>query len=401
VTAARRIALVAACPFPSPQGSQVFVGQMAESLAAAGHDVHLLTYGQGAMQTGRGYFHHRIARLPGDDAGRSGPNLAKPALDAMLAARLVRLIREHGIEIVHAHNYEAAAASLVARARTSVPVVYHSHNLMGDELETYFASPFAQRLARLGGRLLDRFVPANADRTIALCDWSAGRLRELGVRPEALTVIPPAVRDEGVFAGDPREARRELGIGDDEIVVGYSGNLDAYQNLPLLFEAMRRLRGSGRTRLLIVTHAPADARSQLEAATARGGSPQSMIVEATGHADARRMEAAADILALPRRLGSGYPVKLLNYMSAARAVVSAGCGSKVLRDDVDGVVVRDDDPDAFAAAIAALRDDAARRDRLGKEARERFLRQLTWEAVLPRIEAVYDGLREPVVHARP
>jgi glycosyltransferase involved in cell wall biosynthesis len=371
VTAARRIALVAACPFPSPQGSQVFVGQMAESLAAAGHDVHLLTYGQGAMQTGRGYFHHRIARLPGDDAGRSGPNLAKPALDAMLAARLVRLIRDH------------------------------SHNLMGDELETYFASPFAQRLARLGGRLLDRFVPANADRTIALCDWSAGRLRELGVRPEALTVIPPAVRDEGVFAGDPREARRELGIGDDEIVVGYSGNLDAYQNLPLLFEAMRRLRGSGRTRLLIVTHAPADARSQLEAATARGGSPQSMIVEATGHADARRMEAAADILALPRRLGSGYPVKLLNYMSAARAVVSAGCGSKVLRDDVDGVVVRDDDPDAFAAAIAALRDDAARRDRLGKEARERFLRQLTWEAVLPRIEAVYDGLREPVVHARP
>jgi len=124
---------------------------MAERLAAAGHDVHLLTYGQGTLQSGRGYRHHRVARVPSDDSRRSGPNAAKPLLDAMLTARLVSLVREHAIEIVHAHNYEAAIAALAARAVAGAPVVYHSHNLMGDELETYFEAAPARRLAAIAG----------------------------------------------------------------------------------------------------------------------------------------------------------------------------------------------------------------------------------------------------------
>jgi 1,2-diacylglycerol 3-alpha-glucosyltransferase len=429
----RRIALVAACPFPSLQGSQVFVGQMAERLAAAGHDVHLLTYGQGAEQVGRGYRHHRIARLPGDDSRRSGPNAAKPVLDAMLAARLVSLVRRERIDLVHAHNYEAAAAALVAKIATRVPVVYHSHNLMGDELATYYSRPLARRAAMLAGALLDREIPRRADAVVALCAWSAARLLEAGCPAARLHVIPPAVADDGAVP-DGAAARRALGIADGDYVVGYVGNLDAYQNLPLLLEAFGRLRrscpggdgrqaaesaageagrdagggetlvgqgGAGgapraRARLLIATHSrSADFR---RFAAAYGFGDALLVVDATGYAEARLAITASDVLALPRRLGSGYPVKLLNFMSAGRAVVSAGCGSKVLRDGVDGLVVGDDDPDAFAAALDRCRADPALRAQLGKQARQSFLAGMTWEAVLPQIEGVYAGLREQGVH---
>lgn len=399
----RRIALVAACPFPSPQGSQVFVGQMAERLAAAGHDVHLLTYGQGAEQVGRGYRHHRIARLPGDDSRRSGPNLIKPLLDAMLARKLVSLVREQGIGILHAHNYEAAVAALAAGAWCRVPVVYHSHNLMGDELETYFESSPARRAAALAGGLLDRSVPRRADSVIALCRWSADRLVAAGCAAEAVHVIPPAVDDDGPLAVHAAD-RAFLGLGAGDFVVGYVGNLDAYQNLGLLFEAMARSVASGkargpgeeagpRPRLLVASHAiPADFPGpQVQAAL--GDSLR--MVEVHGPAEARRALSACDAVALPRRLGSGYPVKLLNSMSAAKAVVSAGCGSKVLRDGLDALVVPDDDAPALADALEVLRRDPARRGRLGEEARRTFLRELTWERVLPRIEEVYAGLREP------
>jgi len=394
--ARRRIALVAACPFPSPQGSQVFVGQMAERLGRAGHDVHLLTYGQGTEQCGRGYRHHRIARLPGDDSRRSGPNLVKPILDAMLARRLVWLVREHGIEIVHAHNYEAAAAALVARASTSVPVVYHSHNLMGDELETYFEWAPVRSLASLAGGLLDRGIPPRADWTIALCEWSAERLRRAGCAAASLSVIPPAVEDEGptTVRGEDRAA---LGLDAGDFVVGYCGNLDAYQNVPVLLAAVARLaaRPAGATaiRLLIATHSvPPGFR---ESAAAAGLGANLRLVEASGHAEARRALAASDIVALPRRLGSGYPVKLLNYMSAAKAVITAGCGSKVLRDGVDGIVVADDDVGALAGAIDRCRRDPGWCGVLGEQARRRYLEKLTWEVVLPQIEEVYAGLREP------
>ncbi len=393
----RRIALVAACPFPSPQGSQVFVGQMAEQLAAAGHTVHLLTYGQGVEQVGRGYRHHRIARLPGDDSGRSGPNAAKPLLDAMLARRLVRLVREERVEVVHAHNYEAAIAALVARAVTGAPVVYHSHNLMGDELETYFGSKPARLVASLAGRMLDRGVPARADRVVALCDWSAARLREAGCRAESLFVIPPAVEDDGplpVRAGD----RLALGLDPEEFVVGYCGNVDAYQNLPLLLDAVGQAvrETGGGIRLLVASHAVPEAFRRLVAGAGLGDAVR--VLEVGGHVEARRALAVSDVAALPRRLGSGYPVKLLNSMSAAKAVVSAGCGSKVLRDGVDGLVVGDDDPAALARAIVRCRRDPAVRGRLGEEARRTFLGRMTWSVVLPQIERVYEGLREPGVH---
>ncbi|MFN2427149.1 MAG: glycosyltransferase family 4 protein, partial [Candidatus Binatia bacterium] len=393
----RRIALVAACPFPSPQGSQVFVGQMAARLGAAGHVVHLLTYGQGVEQSGRGYRHHRIARIPGDDSSRSGPNLLKPVLDAMLARRLVEIVRAHDIEIVHAHNYEAAAAALVARARTGVPVVYHSHNLMGDELETYFESRPARLLASVAGRFLDRGIPPCADRTIALCEWSASRLRNAGCSDASLHVIPPAVEDNGPLAVRP-EDRVALGLDADDFVVGYCGNLDGYQNVPLLLEAMSRLvlggaAGQRPLRLLIASHSVPAGFDLL--AHKAGLGPNLRILRVSGHADARRALAGSDIVALPRRLGSGYPVKLLNYMSAAKAIVSAGCGSKVLRDGVDGIVVTDDDPQALADAIDRCRRDTAGCGILGEQARRRYLETLTWEVVLPQIEAVYAGLREP------
>lgn len=360
--------------------------------------MHLLTYGQGSAVDGRGYAHHRVRRLPGDDSRRSGPNLAKPLLDAMLAVELARIVRRHRIDVIHAHNYEAAIAALLARAVTGAPVVYHSHNLMGDELETYFHRALVRRCAAGAGRFLDRTIPPRADRTIALCDWSAARLRESGSPAGSLRVIPPAVEDTGAL--DARaEDRAALGLDPNEFVVGYCGNLDRYQNLPLLMEAMMMVAAeapAGRrspVRLLVATHSDPAPMAGSALAARLGDRLRIQVVH--GHDEARRAVAASDILALPRRLGSGYPVKLLNYMSAAKAIVSAGCGSKILRNGVDALVVADDDPAAMAHAIGRCRLEPAIGRALGDAARRTFLERLTWERVLPQIEAVYEGLREP------
>ena len=72
----RRIALVAACPFPTSQGSQVFIHQLARALAHAGHEVDLVTYGFGETA---GVPSHRL---------RAGPSFEKPLWDALLALRL-------------------------------------------------------------------------------------------------------------------------------------------------------------------------------------------------------------------------------------------------------------------------------------------------------------------------
>ena len=75
------------------------------------------------------------------------------------------------------------------------------------------------------------------DRTIALCKWSGEQLRAAGCSPSALSVIPPAVEDTGPLSGTDEE-RAALGVGADDFVVTYCGNLDAYQNLPVLLRAI-------------------------------------------------------------------------------------------------------------------------------------------------------------------
>lgn len=386
-----RVAMVAACPFPSAQGSQVLIAGICRGLARRGHQVQLLTYGQGEgrVDPAAGFLVRRIRRLPGDDASRSGPTAMKPALDLLLAVELRRMLRGGGFDLVHAHNYEAAAVAVATRPFHGLPVLYHCHGAMREELPTYFASGVARHVARVGGSLFDRFVPRGADVTLALCAAAHSALLSAGVPADKVVAVPASIDDPG--APPSREgARRALAIEDDCFVVGYSGNLDGYQNLHALAAAVRKLASDekrGRVLWLVATHRREERFSRMLEET--GVSLQTRVVEARDFGEVRTALAASDVLVAPRATPTGFPIKLLNYMAAARALV-VGPGSRgLVEDGREGLVAADDGSEALAACLGALQADPARRAALGACARQRFLECYTSEAVLPAIEQAY------------
>src|SRR5438874_1030092 len=89
-----RVALLLAGPATAPRGSQVLVRQLALGLAERGHVVRLVTYG-------------------GRRAGPPGPRVGRLLSDLWLTGRLWRLVAREPIDVVHAHNYEAAIAGPV------------------------------------------------------------------------------------------------------------------------------------------------------------------------------------------------------------------------------------------------------------------------------------------------
>jgi glycosyltransferase involved in cell wall biosynthesis len=377
--------MAAACPFPSPQGSQVFVREMCERLGERGHDVHLLTYGQGEPFRDERFTHYRTRRLPGDDAMRSGPTPLKPVLDAMMAFSLDRLLASARFDVVHCHNYEAAAVGLAVRIKQRVPVVYHSHNLMGDELPTYFERRAAKTAAGRLGRFMDAQIPRRADHTVALCDHSAGVLRELGVDRERISVVPPAVGDCAPPLGSFAKAKRLPG----RFVIGYCGNLDRYQNLDALARgcAILAARPGRDVELRLITHGPEDR----EISRLRDSAVPADLraVPCRDYAGAAAEMAECDVLTLPRRSGSGFPIKLLNYMSLGRPIVSNACGAKALSDGHSGILVPDDDAEALAQAFERVASDPAAAARMGVAARAEFERKFTWDRIVEGIEDVY------------
>jgi len=101
---------------------------------------------------------------------------------------------------------------------------------------------------------------------------------------------------------------------------------------------------------------------------------------------------AAAVVALPLRLGGGMRVKLLEALAAGKAVVASSVAAAGLAV-VDGeqLVLADTDEE-FAQAIARLVRDTEARTRLGHNAREWAMRNLTWDARVREYEELYRSL---------
>jgi len=386
---ARRVAVVAACTFPAPRGSQVLVRAVVEQLAAAGHQVHLITYASGESYDPPAGVRVHASRLTGVGAAPIGLGWSKVRYDIELLVTLRRVVMDERIEIVHAHNYEAPLLAYWVRASTGVPVVYHAHNALADELATYVRPGWRRRLARWMGRRLDGAIPRRADFCIALTPELGAFLVRCGVDPSRMAVIAPhGLPADGI-------TRTEFVPVPGCFKVTYAGNLDPYQDLDVLGDAFARLREAvPYAHLCLVTHA-ADWRERLEprfVAWIRAGVVTVHVV--SSYASVWREMLAADVLVCPRSSWSGYPIKLVNYAAAGRPIVVAAGSAKGFVDQESALVVGNRDPGAFAAALQRLHDEPGLAPRLGAAA-ERLSNSLGDGAeIASKFGAIYGKIRD-------
>lgn len=383
MTGARRyrVAVVAACPFPSLRGSQVLVRELAAGLAHAGHAVHVVTYptAQHLAPVERIAI-HRVRKLPG--LWTAHPfGWQKLVLDLLLAWRLLGVVRRQRIEVIHAHNVEAPLVAFAVRWLTGVPVVYHAHNALADELPCYFRRALSRRAARLVGAALDRALARGADGVIALSDRLAAYLAARGAAGRVAVVPPAAPR---LAAPAPRPAR---GAGP---LVMYGGNLDPYQDLGCLMEAFLRLRAAEpQARLVLVTHRGAHPRTA-RCAERLACQPGVGVEQVSSFAAGARRLAQADVLVCPRGSWSGFPIKVLNYMALGRPIVHARASAHAIDDGITGLVVDDGDSGALARAMLRVVRDPSLGARLGRQAHRVARERFALAKVLNNVVEVYE-----------
>src|SRR6202158_1691427 len=363
-----RIAMVAACTFPSPRGSQVLIRELAQRLADRVHEVHLVTYPHGeTLAPLSGMFVHRI-RSPRFVGFSTRLGWRKVVLDFYLGLMLYRVVRREQIQVIHAHNYEGPLLGYVVRWFTGVPVVYHSHNALSDELAYYFKPGWRQTIARCIGRLLDRQIPRRANFSIALTPELEGFLRAHGVKAGRLAIVPPSTTITAVPEIAVLGKRDPFPRG--RFVVMYTGNLDPYQDLEVLYRGFAQFQAAiPRALLVLVTHERrwVERSGQSLAALVRTGSARVLVVPA--FSVVRRLIGRADVLVCPRSSWSGYPIKLINYLATGRPVVAANGSAKGVIDGETGLIFANGNAEGLAAALHRLSNDAALGDRLGRSAR--------------------------------
>ncbi len=374
------ILTVGAFPFPSLQGSQVYAGGLARALAAAGHRVWLAAYGYGEGAWPEGVERVPVGRLPVGHLG-SGPQWAKLPWDGLLLAGLVRLLRQERIDVIHAHHVEAPflVRAALALAGKDVPLVWTPHTNLAEELPVYFDERWATWMARLGSRL-DGVTSHLPDHVVCLSRRSQDQMDALGAR--GTTLVHPGVDPEEFPAIDARAARVRHDL-QGRPWVAYAGNLDAYQELDRLMEAVARTDELG---LVVATHGdPERAHAMADVA----GLPQDRrrFVRCDDFEQVCELVSGARLAAIPRRTCAGFPMKLLNMLMCGVPVVVPAS----IAQPIEGVItVGSDDIDALAGVLLSHASHQDLCEGLGRSGRAAVLARWTWSSRVSDLQAAYE-----------
>ena len=231
------IAMVAACPFPANHGTPAAIREMSEELARRGHSVRVVTYPLSHDIPVTGVEIDRVAHVGSNREISVGPSYQRLGFDALMVFKLIKVIRKHNIEVIHAHNYEGALIGGFVGKLTGVPVIYNAINTMIGELASFnFIRPRA--LAIRLAKILDYVVPRLADFIIADTEELRSFLIDQGIDPAKVVTIHSGVRPEMFEGGNGARVRNRFATDGGPLII-YTGTFDGFQGVDYLMDAFK------------------------------------------------------------------------------------------------------------------------------------------------------------------
>ena len=392
-------------PIFGRKGASVHVRELCRALGDAGHEVLIVAPRAGGRRPDD--FHATLAELtlePEDEAACSfiadddaaGPAAAREVRSLVYSAglrfRLMSLLRDFGADVVYERYALFATAGASAARALAVPHILEINAPLSQEQAVHRGLAFAH-----AARELERATLRGADRVIAVsrgvAAWAAGS----GIEPTRLLVLPNAVDPARFDVGRAERAatRAHLGVGDAP-VIGFLGTLKPWHDVAALIRATARLVHAGlRARLVVIGEGPE--RPRLEALVqAEGVGALTTFVGAVAHDDVPRYLSALDVAAVTYDAEPGFyfsPLKLFEYLAAARPVVAAAAGdiAHCIRDGVTGLLYPPGDVRALADALLALISDSERAERLARAGREHVRAHHTWAGNAHTVVAVAEA----------
>lgn len=301
-----------------------------------------------------------------------------------IAWSTLRQGRREGISAVFAEGtYYSLAGGLAARV-LGVPMIWDNHGNIKDFAATLGKSKFFLR----GNLLLERLLVRMASKVLVVSGREVEAYRALGFSTSKFEVLPTCA-DMGLVDSRLRsreDARRELGILDGTKVVLFFGTLKYMPNLDAAQYIAREMYPQ-------VSAEVPGVEVFIAGSGKLGEDPPSGIRMLGFVPDLYLWLSAADVCIAPMWKGVGILTKVIDMLSAGRATVVSPLaleGIPELEHGTNCLVGKDHED--FSRQVAALLEDTAMAERLGKEGRELVESAYSWEVVAPRLRELVNML---------
>ncbi len=295
--------------------------------------------------------------------------------------RLLRLIRQEKIDVLHAHTRVTQVLAFWAGKLSGTPVVTTCHGFYK---------------VRLGRRLL----PAWGDRGIAISEPVGKHLVEdFHIPPSRVRVVHNAVDihllDEQYRQHSQEAVKKGFGFLPEDRVVGIVARLVEDKGHEYLVRAGAELLGEfPDLRILIV----GDGREmdKLKALSAELGI-QSRVVFTGNVSDVSKPLAAMDIFAFPATWREGFGLSIVEAMTCSKPVIVSNIWAlnSLIQNGETGFLVEPKRVDLLAEAIRNLLADPVLRRKIGANARRAVEEHFTIDRMGAEIAGVYNEVLTP------
>lgn len=308
------------------------------------------------------------------------------------AFRLARIMRAFQPDAVQCWMYHAnLLGGLAARMAGRPPVIW---GLRQSDLDPKRTKATTRLIANLGARL-SRRLPTR----ILACAHTVRRVhKEMGYDTAQMVVVPNGF-DGDVFRPDSAARARvrcELGIGEDDLVIGLPARFDPQKDHATFLKAAAIVHATDPRAVFALcgTHITAD-NGNLRRLLAAAKLPPSAVRLMGERRDMPAVMAALDMVVSSSAYGEGFPNVLGEGMAAGAVPIATDSGDSRLIVEGIGYVVPVADPAALARAMRdALDLPLAERETRKKAARARVLRNYALSDIAQQYLALWRAVAQ-------
>jgi D-inositol-3-phosphate glycosyltransferase len=378
-------------------GMSVYVGEVAERLAAKGCAIDIFTRRQ-APDTARvlspcpGV---RVVHLVAGPPGVPGQMAFCEHLPEFFE-NLEHFRREQGIEyqLVHSHYYLSGQVGIWAQERWKVPHVFMAHTL--GAVKNRVVRSLGEPAFRVE---IERRVAAECDLILAASEGEKRHFVELyGAEPKKIRVLRCGVNLRRFHPPGPGESRPSGQPGDGRRVVLYVGRFDPIKGVDRLIEAVALLRDEIPLKLILVGGGGQEAPEDRALRTLCSALSLDGAVAFEGrktHNDLPDYYRGADMLVLPSHYES-FGLVVLEALACGTPVLATRVGvvEEIVENGVNGWSIPDNNPARLAEGIRSTlkwRDSQV----VASDAIRATVRGYDWDSVAGCVHAEYRKLLEP------
>ena len=358
-----QILVIAPHPFYQERGTPIACRLLCEALTGEGHRVDLLTYPEGNDIELSNLRIFRTPKLPFLKNIPIGLSIKKLVCDALMVFSLIGRFAAQRYDVIHAGEESVFLASWM-RFLHGARVVYDMDSSLADQV--------VEKFPALGflNRFLDAFEQMafrDAELLLPVCDALAQKVYRVD-RNKPLEILEDVYFEPEPMEIEVEDLRKEV---PSIPVMLYVGNLEKYQGIDLLLDALHLLLESGQTRwvLKFVGGNESDIGRYQEMSLELGLGEHVSFLGPRPLVQLPYLLEQADILLSPRIKGGNTPMKLYSYLASGKPVVATRIFSHTQAiDDESGVLV---EPDAasMAEGLAGLISDPEKGKRIGEAGR--------------------------------